>query len=56
MRIKIRITGNEKSRGEKLKTLMEKGATGDDKTPGWQELVVSWLTVSETPQRQEVDN
>jgi len=56
MRIKIRITGNEKSRGEKLKTLMEKGATGDDITPAWQEPAVSLLTVSETPQRQEIDN
>lgn len=37
MRIKIRITGNEKSRGEKFKSLMERGATSDSVPYGWQE-------------------
>lgn len=54
MRIKIRITGNEKSRGEKFKSLMD---NGDDVTHGWQEPgSVSQLIIRGTPQRQEVDN
>lgn len=37
MRIKIRITGDEKSRGEKFKSLRERRATDGDVTHGWQE-------------------
>ena len=37
MRIKIRTTWNEKSRGEKYKSRTEKGATSDTAPHSWQE-------------------